>query len=426
MDSSRSRMQSSLEKLKILATLAIALLFAAGPSLAADPEWADNVWDALTQGKPTLNFRARFELADTESATQSEAYTFRTRLGYGTKPYEGISLYADFENVAAIAESQYFSGVGTNTSGKTTIADPTATELNQVYMKISREDLLHSTAIGGRQRIILDDHRFVGNVGWRQNEQTYDAALLDTSLGVENLQIIYGYLGRVHRIFSNQSPQFDWRSNSHLVNVSYSGIKALKITAFAYLLDFRTDSAGNSSQTYGARGSGKHAFNDDWSIGYTLSYAYQMDYADNAADYGAHYALADLSVANSSLGSLGAAYEMLGSDDGKGRVVTPLATLHAWNGWADVFLTNGGNDGLRDVQGYVAPKLPWQLNGKLVYHYFRSDNNGRTLGHEFDALLGRPVNKHLDLLTKVAYFDGTGGTGIADTVRFWVEATVKF
>jgi hypothetical protein len=27
----------------------------------------------------------------------------------------------------------------------------------------------------GRQRINLDDQRFVGSVGWRQNEQTFDA-----------------------------------------------------------------------------------------------------------------------------------------------------------------------------------------------------------------------------------------------------------
>jgi hypothetical protein len=35
----------------------------------------------------------------------------------------------------------------------------------------------------GRQRIKLDDDRWVGNVGWRQNEQTYDAARLQTNLG---------------------------------------------------------------------------------------------------------------------------------------------------------------------------------------------------------------------------------------------------
>ena len=39
---------------------------------------------------------------------------------------------------------------------------------------------LDATLIFGRQRIKLDDDRFIGNVGWRQNEQTFDALTFKT------------------------------------------------------------------------------------------------------------------------------------------------------------------------------------------------------------------------------------------------------
>ncbi|MGL1204265.1 alginate export family protein, partial [Vibrio parahaemolyticus] len=40
-----------------------------------------------------------------------------------------------------------------------------------------------STITVGRQRITLDDQRWVGNAGWRQNEQRFDAARIETRLG---------------------------------------------------------------------------------------------------------------------------------------------------------------------------------------------------------------------------------------------------
>ena len=54
-------------------------------------------------------------------------------------------------------------------AGFATIVDPEQTEVNRAYLRyrgISRLD------IGlGRQRIVLDNQRFVGNVGWRQDSR---------------------------------------------------------------------------------------------------------------------------------------------------------------------------------------------------------------------------------------------------------------
>jgi hypothetical protein len=34
----------------------------------------------------------------------------------------------------------------------------------------------------GRQRILPEDQRYVGGVGWRQNEQTYDGVSFTTAI----------------------------------------------------------------------------------------------------------------------------------------------------------------------------------------------------------------------------------------------------
>src|SRR3546814_18226061 len=48
----------------------------------------------------------------------------------------------------------------------------------------------------GRQRINLDDQRFVGSVGWRQNEQTFDAARLESTFGPVQVDATYAWSNR--------------------------------------------------------------------------------------------------------------------------------------------------------------------------------------------------------------------------------------
>ena len=77
-------------------------------------------------------------------------------------------------------------------------------EWDQIYLKVGRENWWNTWAIGGRQRITLDDHRFIGNVGWRQNEQTFDSVRVTTNL-IPDLKLDYSYIWEVQRIFGSKS-----------------------------------------------------------------------------------------------------------------------------------------------------------------------------------------------------------------------------
>jgi hypothetical protein len=355
------------------------------------------------------------------------ASTVRTRLGVSNKPLYGFTGFVEMEGTFSFDKDAYNASVAGDSS-RTVVADPEAIQLNRGYLEFRNAEWLDARAVGGRQRIIFDDARFVGNVGWRQNEQTFDAALGSTSLGVDDLTLTYSYLWDIRRIFSDRSGNGteDWDSDSHLVNVSFERFSFARVSAFAYLLNFETDSRPNSSQSYGFRFHGGIPLGDDWSVDYAGSYAYQEDYAGNRTDYDAHYAWASAQIARKGWGSLGGGYERLGSDDGAAQFVTPLATAHKFNGFADVFLNNGGPNGLQDRFVVLAPELPCEFKGKLFYHNFRSVDGSDKLGDEFDFVFSRPLGWSIEWLVKGGFFWAHGGSGLRDIFRVTTSFSYRF
>ena len=328
------------------------------PEIVGDPDlpWLDNEYY-----KVHLQVRPRVEVAKIDGLNRSEAYTIRSHLGLELKPWQGFSTYAELENVWSLDDGSYNDGAQ-SPNGDTPIADPETTELNKLYAQFERDDLLRMImgegpdvrlrARGGRQELIFDDARFIGNVDWRQNEQTIDSILGETDLGIDGLTAQYAYLWDIRRVFGdNGGPSTqDYNSDSHVARIHFSsdpasGSDAFAISVFAYFLDFERDSPGNSSDTYGTRITGTHDFDEEWSLDYAFSYAFQTDAARNPVDYEAHYVWASGDLRQDDLGSVGVVYEMLGSDDGDARFVTPLATAHKFNGFADAFLDNGGTQG---------------------------------------------------------------------------------
>jgi hypothetical protein len=385
--------------------------------------WLDNEYY-----KVNLDVRPRAEFAEQEGRDFAQAWTTRTRLGIGNKPWHGLAAYVEGEGTFTFDRSRYWDRVSSD-NGKTVVADPEFIELNQAWLQYANEEFAGVSAKAGRQRIKLDDDRFIGNVGWRQNEQTFDAVRGGTSFGVEDLQLEYAYAWKVQRIFADKGGPgtSDWDSENHMIRLHYGGLDWLKVSVFSYLLDFKNDSPGNSSNSYGFRATGSVPLGDDWNIGYVGSYAFQTDAAKNAVDYDAHYGWASADIGYLPLGSVGTGYEFLGSDDGKHQFVTPLATAHKFNGFADVFLTNGGPNGLQDFFVYVAPKLPWKVKGRLIYHHFWSDEGGDELGEEFDLVFQRPFGDYTTVLMKGAWFwADSGASAPADIYRVTLEATFKF
>ncbi len=391
--------------------------------------------EAVAKGKFNLNARMRYEWVDQSTfKEEANAPTVRTRFGYTTAPLWGFQGMIEGENITVIGSEKNYNAAGSNrTADRPVVADPPTTEMNQAWGSYTYTNWV--TAKGGRQRIVLDNHRFIGDVGWRQNMQTFDGATVE-SKPLPDLSLFYGYVWEANRVFGDvaglprASANRDFDSDSHLVNVSYSGWKYARFVGYTYLLDLENRAGtANSCATYGGYVAGSAPIGEKVSIGYRGEFAYQTDYAQSMLDYGAEYYNIEASATVKPV-SFGAGYEVLGTDsnsDGVGSVgfKTPLATLHAFNGWADVFV-NTPAKGLRDLYGFAQVTLPGDVPLRAIYHTYEADSGGADFGHEFDVQVSKKFGKNWTVLAKYAYYDGKAIPARFDVHKLWAQVEFNF
>jgi hypothetical protein len=384
--------------------------------------------DALSKGKFNINARLRYEGVDQSNfEDDSNAFTLRTRFGFTTAPLYGFQAMIEAENILAVAPEHNYNAAGSNNQPtRPPVADPTTTEINQAWISYSNTNWLSSIK-AGRQRIVLDNHRFVGDVGWRQNQQTYDAVALSAS-PFKGLNLFYSYAWEVNRVFGDVSglpTAFeDFDSNHHFLNASYSTSPLVKLIAYSYLLDF-DHSADNSTATYGGYATGSHTFDKEskGTLSYRGEFAWQTDYQDSPLDYATEYYLLDVGATYRRF-NVNVGYEVLGSDNGTG-FKTPLATLHAFNGWADVFLNTPAR-GLTDLYVSAGANLPGEVPLKVIYHKFDADSGNDDFGYEFDVVASKTFSKHWSALVKYAYYNGTDAPSAWDKQVFWAQVEFNY
>lgn len=399
------------------------LLVAGTGALCALPAVADSLSDAIGNGETHLNLRYRYEFVDQDGFSENaNASTLRGRLSWLSGGYNDFQAFAELDAVGAIFADDYNSGMGTSSPTRSiypVVADQDYTEVNQVYLQYAGWE--GTTVRVGRQRILLDNQRFVGGVGWRQNEQTYDAASI-THKPNDNTSVFYAYVDNVNRIFGDDVPAGDHESSTHLLNASYKFEDTGTLTGYYYAID-NEDSAAASTNTIGVRFAGGTKFSDR-PVKYLVEYARQSDAANNPVNYDADYFRLDGSI---DLGQLTATagYELLSGDSGMGGSAfrTPLATLHAFNGWADQFLSTPGS-GLTDTWVGASGKLDaWSW--KALYHFLDSDTGSADFGDELDLSIGRKIGSNYSVLFKAAMFNADAASFV-DVSKFWFMFSANY
>lgn len=403
-------------KAYLLGTTLLALV--ASPAMAGKPV---PIGDGFTLA-PSVDARLRYETVSQDNTkSTADAVTFRARPGLELGSSTGLSVLVEGEGTLAISDS--YNSTTNGKTGYSTVADPENIELNRAQIQYKSKLF---TLTGGRQRINLDDQRFVGSVGWRQNEQTFDAVRGEAKLGPVLLDATYAWSQRtVFGVDAGAKTAFD--GNNVFLGAGM-GLGPVKLKGFAYLLDYASDEpvALNSTQTYGARATTALKLTPKLTLSLAASFASQSDYQANPVNYSATYLSGDASLAMGSYG-VSAGYELLGSDNGK-SFQTPLATLHKFNGWADMFLATPGN-GLQDFHIGATAKFPQVkalpgLNAAVTWHYFESDVGAQKFGKEWDAQLGFKLVKKVGVLLKYANYDPIGASKFAgddSTRKFWFE-----
>ncbi|MEA1916072.1 MAG: alginate export family protein [Campylobacterota bacterium] len=405
--------------------------------------------------------RPRYESANVDVTNGTDkkaanAFTNRLALAIEADKLFGSSMFGAYLEGTMVNNFGY-DNYNSTQNGKTqydVVADPQQARLTQAYLDFNYGGTLLR---GGRQAVNLDNQRFVGTVNWRQMPQTFDAATV-VNTSVKDLTLIGAYVFGVNRITAQnnitgatEGSNEAYDTNSVILNASYKVADELKITGYGYLLS-------SINSTYGASLTGKAKFGDV-KLNYRGEYAKQDDAvlerhsandlpgsATPTAGAVRGEPKADAYYYNLDVGAniygvlAGANYEFLSGTNGtdnKTAFSTPLATLHKFNGWADVFLATP-TGGLRDANvklGYATKSF-----GKfaVIYHKFDSEyamaniagtGTSKDLGSEIDAVYTRAIPGVNNLKGLIKYAKFNGGDVAAtknDVQKVWVQLDYKF
>jgi hypothetical protein len=392
-------------------TATVAVLAAAGPACAEDLKLA-----------PLADLRARYEYVDQDGlADKADALTLRLRGGLAASD-GAFSALVEGEGTLAVI-SHYYDGLQ-GAATRPLVADPQNIGLYRAQLQYKSKAV---TLTAGRQRIALDDERFVGAVGFRDSGQTFDAVRAEWT-AIPKLKIDVSYAWSVRTIWGidgNGGRQQAVSGNNVLANVGYA-TPIGTVTGFAYLVDqdealvqgFRL-----SSQTYGGRLAGGRALAKAIKLSWQASYARQSNYHRNPNTYAADYYLIDGALDVQAF-RLGAGYEVLGADGGTALTSfqTPLATGFKFQGWADKFLTTPPN-GVRDLYGSVgyslkAPGPAKAVTLQAVYHRFDSDRLSQHYGNEVDLLASAKFGR---TTLSVRYADYSARGFLTDAKKAWLQ-----
>lgn len=374
---------------------------------------ADCLASEADTGKLTMDWRLRSETVDDAAlARKAGALTLRGRIGWLTPVREGFSAFVEVEGTTHLG-AEDFNSSANGQAAFPTIADPDNAELNQAWVKYASS--ARTSVTFGRQRLLYDNQRFIGNVGWRQNEQTFDA--LDVQHAFDTgTRLRYSYLGRVQRVFGADNPrpsQARWNLEGHMLSLSHP-VGPGTLGGYAHFFENQTLPLA-SHRNFGLRYVARREAPEAWGWLFNAEVARQSDHADAPSDHDARYQWIEGGLVRRGH-TLRVGWEHLGGD-GSYAFQTPFATLHAFNGWADKFLTTPAN-GLEDA--YLAWSRKFgNLSANVAWHDYRSDRAGIHYGSEWDASLGWSPAPRWTALFKLA--DYRAGDVGKDVRKTWIS-----
>ncbi|AOE49839.1 alginate export family protein [Kangiella sediminilitoris] len=402
-------------KKQLVTAVALTLATLASNTHASDEQkvQAGGIDEAFKESDVKWTFRYRAESVDQENVLQdATASTLLTRISLETLSYNDFSFRFEVDNVSMVSNRNDYNSLLNGQTDHSVVADPEATEINQAALLFN--GFTDTAMTIGRQRINLGNQRFVGGVGWRQNEQTYDGILF-TNKSITDATITYAYINNINTILDSNLD-----TESHFINYDWALATDVKLSLYGYLLDFKT-APTDSSRTIGARVSFSDIQNTPFFI--KAEYAKQDDYADNPVYRDSNYLLGELGYAFAN-GSVSLGKEVLTGDGSSAgnAFQTPLATKHKFQGWADQFLTTPVG-GLEDT--FISFNTSIGTSSLIFqYHNFEAEDSSADYGKELGLSYKMPLTDHVSMVAKLADYESDGFS--VDTRKAWLMFVAKF
>ena len=364
-------------------------------------------------GSVDISFRYRVETADVDVATTDSALanTLKSRATIKTGSVYGLSVLVEGDNTYHLTDD--FNSTQNGNGKYDKVVDPETTQLNQAYLQYSLDG---TTIKAGNQRILLDNQRHVGGVGFRQDEATFDAVSVKSKVADTT---IFAAVANNRNNIKNENTE----EAITLVNVKHAVSKDLAATAFYYgIEDVNKADSGVDLDTFGLRATGSVS-----GFGFEAEIATQNKTTAAGGDFDSmYYHLAGSKKLGSVKATLG--YEAFGSDGGDAAFATPLGTNHKFYGWSDTFLGGADSNGIQDIYASAVTKV---AGVKLVAqaHNFTSVEGSDPLGNEFGFVAAKKFGTYGASLKVAQYLAtdfATNNLDKNDTTKVWLTGTAKF
>ncbi|MEL0027278.1 MAG: hypothetical protein VW625_01225 [Perlucidibaca sp.] len=332
----------------------------------SDVHAADALTDAIKNGHASLQLRPRFEFVDDDAAAAADpakAFTVRTVLGFKTAPVAGITGYVEAEDIRALDDHYNVPFVQPD-ARYATVADPESTAINQAW-------LAGYGFKAGKQKLVINNTRFIGDVARRQDDQTFTALSYEQARLLGWLDLQLAYASQVAMVSGQHAdlrmPMVNLKAHAPLgadVTLFWAGLDGRETPGTPFL-------AGNLSRDKGREYSVLRIDGSKGKFSYDLSYG---RYGDGTTANAPSADYSDIQLGY----KLGPVTIKVQQETLESGFQTPLATLHAFNGWADRFLTTPGG-GLVDRNIKLSGKVAG-LALALAVHRFEADKGGVDFG----------------------------------------------
>jgi hypothetical protein len=374
---------------------------------------------ALAGGSAWVELRPRWNhIEESDKPENASGGTVRAVAGWRSAPWHGLrvaleGIHADHwgakrfnDDPADIPISPY-----------PLLPDPRHTGLNRAYVEFTGEEGV--TARLGRQRVALDNQRWVSDNDFRQVPQLFDGVTLEYA-GIASTRLTAGYYRQLR---STSGETDDVRLT--VANAAWNPRPGHTLGAFAYFHDQPatapfTGLPDESYRVYGVRAEGVAARFEAMEVPYIVELARQRPYAGGDSRIDARYWRVGAGLSTQRW-TVRADYEVRGSNDGLYGLQIPLTDFYAFNGWTLKWFTVA-REGLRD--GWITGRL---AVGKLTLyaeaHRFRSDFGSLDFGRELDAGATWEILPNAVLRLQHARYDSGSDRDYADIRKTWLTLT---
>ncbi|MFV0530857.1 MAG: alginate export family protein [Flavobacteriales bacterium] len=371
-------------------------------------------FDVDLEIRPRYEYNHGYKSLASENADPDNTIDQRSRLNIGYT-HDKVQVYFSLQDVRLWGEE---AGTMNNTSVN---AGKEMTGIHQAWAKIN---LGKKYAFKfGRQEIILDDHRIVGNVGWAQQARSFDAGIIKANYNNGWKADLAFAFNQTDNGLANGSwyEGTDFKSMQYLwVHKDFQNLKAsfLAMNTGYQSIDLLTNlkkSGTKNRQTWGT-----HLKYNQGSLGLTGNIYYQSGEDLQERDISAWLIGLDAQYKFANNFSVGAGGEYQSGTDyneqGKNKSFNPLfGTNHKFNGFMDYFYVGNhiNSVGLVDLYANVGyAKNKWFVKGAV--HSFSapadmSANSDSYLGTEVDLTAGYNYTKYIKFQAGYSQmFESTG------------------